>query len=421
MTLKSLSLLILIMCVAVGAQAAGFNPDWLPISGWVQPQGDKATLAAYKEMAESGLTLSMGHPSNIIEFGQKAGLKMIIQDPRLYQAQVQNETECDTLVDAVAAEFGNKPGVIGFMVRDEPSQPDFPRLARISKRLQEKVPGCVPFINLYPNTTSDWKNDPKLYEDDYVRRFVREVQPPVLCFDHYPLVEETFDQLYYSNLESIRRVTMEAGIPFWAFIQLTGYNKSREATEAEMRLQVYSVLAYGGKGYSYFCYWDPGGDGLFKFEGGIISKDGQRTDHFADAQRINKRAQALGKYLLGMRSTGVYHVGTIYKGCQPLPEDAVVRPKEGFVKPRFFYRTGQLIFGFFEDAKGEKWAMVVNRDYAHNVHTRFALSPKIAALEEVAGPDWIGADRLTPEGADRLVALRFYPGDARLFRLVEAK
>jgi hypothetical protein len=63
----------------------------------------------------------------------------------------------------------------------------FPELANLSAQVAALYPGSLRFINLLPNYAgapvggSNYTN--------YVDAFVREVDPDVLCVDHYPFFE----------------------------------------------------------------------------------------------------------------------------------------------------------------------------------------------------------------------------------------
>ena len=43
-----------------------------------------------------------------------------------------------------------------------------------------------------------------------------------------------------------------------------------DQTDAQIRWQIFTSLAYGAKGVLYFCYWSPAGPGMFDRGGGVI-------------------------------------------------------------------------------------------------------------------------------------------------------
>ena len=181
---------------------------------------------------------------------------------------------------------------------------------------------------------------------------------------------------------------------------LSGIQKSQVAPESRLLPTLNPNLP---------MIWLPPPSKTWDWDSAIILRDGKRSEHFAQVQRINRRVLAMAPVLLGLRSTAVYHSGKVPKGCQALPENAPVLLKG----------KGQLIFGFFDDAKGQRCVMIVNRDYAHNLRGHLTLTSGVKALAEIAGPEWIGTQRLTPEGPERTVPFRIHAGDGRLFRIEE--
>jgi hypothetical protein len=65
-----------------------------------------------------------------------------------------------------------------------------------------------------------------------------------------------------------------AGIPFWIIFNSMPYAAHADPTEAELRWQAFTALAYGTSGVLYYCYWDPAmtdpGDWANQLGGSII-------------------------------------------------------------------------------------------------------------------------------------------------------
>ena len=380
--------------------------DVFPIMGWVGPPGPEQTLERYREMAEAGLTVSLHHPLAKLALAKEAGLLAIVSDGRIGQALATDDpARIGQLLDEVVAACAGHPEVVGFGLRDEPGADAFPSLARVSQYLDEKVPGCFPYINLFPNYASPQQLGTDTYED-HVRQFVSVVRPPVLSYDHYPCVARTWRANYYENLEIVRRCTLESKLPFWAFALTTPHGSYRDPTEAEIRLQVYSNLVYGATGLAYFCYWTPGPSETWDWDSAIIRRDGTRTEHFEQVRRINARVQALGKVLLKCTSTNVCHTAPLPAGTNALPPDSPVRCPANL----------PLVFGFFAHRDGGEYVMILNRDYAHNVRSSLALKG-VRQLVEVAPLDWIWNGDGKPD-ARGLLPFRLRAGEARLFRML---
>ena len=215
---------------------------------------------------------------------------------------------------------------IGYRLFDEPSTALFPKLRERAAAIRNARPGKLDYINLYPDYASEKqlgvgelrprRASPEAY-DEHVERFLEELDPAVLCFDHYPIFRpgpgDTTSRSrsardgYCRNLAAIRRGALKRGIPFWNYFNTAPFGPHTDPTEAQIRWQVYTSLAYGAKGVMYFTYGTPN---TFEFPrgGAILRRDGSRTRHWYQARRINARIRKLGPTLMKLRSTSVHRV-----------------------------------------------------------------------------------------------------------------
>lgn len=286
--------------VADDAREGRFVQDRFCISFWVDPPADQNMDAHYKKIAEAHFTVVVGGfgartPEQVerqLALCEKYGLKAIVARSRL-----------------PADKLPTGPALWGYMVRDEPSAAEFPDLTEQVAAIRRERPGKLAFINLFPNYASAGALGTETY-DEHVERFAREVDVDVLCMDHYPRMRPDADgrQGYCDNLEVMRRVAQERGIPFWNFFNTMPFGPHFDPTEAQLRWQIYTSLAYGARGVLYFCYWTPVGGHEFPKGGAIITADGRPTRHYAQAQRINARLKNLGPTLMQLTSTGVYRI-----------------------------------------------------------------------------------------------------------------
>lgn len=222
----------------------------------------------------------------------------------------------------------------GFDIKDEPSAREFPMLKNVSDQVAVLYPGHLRFINLLPNYANPAQYNASDYVE-YVDTFVREVQPDVLCMDHYPFFELADDQScesragYRANLGVLRAAALKAQIPFWNFFSSMPFGGHSDPTEAQLAWQIFTSLAFGAKGVLYFCYWSPAGQGAtFVRGGGVIYPQGtlnrtsgppgdislhsaklyRRGAHYGHARKINSIVKNWGRYLLRATSTGVYRL-----------------------------------------------------------------------------------------------------------------
>jgi hypothetical protein len=208
---------------------------------------------------------------------------------------------------------------------------------------------------------------------------------------------------YFENLGLIREYGIRYGVPQWNIILSLPHMGYRDPSAAEMRWQVYTSLAYGIKGLMWFTYWSmPGFGGT-----AIVTFTGEPARLYPIVKQLNGETRVLGKTLLGLTSTGVYHTGNVPLGCTRLGVDAPIQLPGDL----------SLLIGFFTDAKGQHYAMVVNRDHDKAVEATLLLKPHVTGLTEISAVD--GGDKPVVL-ADRKAKLSLGAGDGRLFRLTTA-
>ena len=81
--------------------------------------------------------------------------------------------------------------------------------------------------------------------------------------------------------------------------------------EVEQRWSVWSTIAGGSKGISYFCYWTPSG-GAYDALPYMIDLEGNKTDMYYYVQRINADINTIGKKLLPCHADGMISSTTRY-------------------------------------------------------------------------------------------------------------
>jgi len=378
-----------------------------PISYWVAPPSE---LARYQEAAECGFTVVPG-PPDALDLAQQAGLKLIVHDPRIYSG-LPAEPGWETTLEAVVRAYAAHPALYGYYITDEPSYHQFEALGQVVRAFQARDPQHVPFINLFPNYAEPEQLGTLNYAE-HVRRYVDIVRPPLISYDYYTLLEEGERNGYFANLEVIRREALRADVPFWNIILSTPHYCYRDPSPQDLRWQVYTTLAYGGKGICYFTYWTYESE---NFGNAILGLYGERTDKYAVIKQLNTEIGKLAPHLLRLRSVRVQHWPDAPEGAEVLSGDGLVTHVEG---------QGELVIGEFVDPDGLPWLMLTNRNKSRSPHIKLHLRTTQREVLEVSRrtgllkaitPDERG--QVTPGYADGLI-LRLWlaPGDGRLFRL----
>lgn len=244
--------------------------------------------------------------------------------------------------------------------------------------------------------------------EDYVYRWVR-TEPDILVFDYYPFGENNNAEIsdsYYDNLEIIRRQALGGSIDFWTYIQSVGIKGMlRSPSQNELRFLIYSNLVYGAKGYIYFTYTTPVGEGHEAFHDGIIQPDGSRSPLYEWAQELNHEVLNLGPALLSMTSQEVYHTGQIPRFTTKLPEDFFMQPVD---------QDAPLIIGYYHDDRKRKYIMIVNRDWRNSATVQMRMANRPAAIQEIS--KLTGEETATDYNpATGIFSAELAPGEGRLY------
>ncbi len=255
------------------------------------------------------------------------------------------------------------PALAGILLDDEPGSSLFDIIAFAKREVGQAFGGDeLPYVNVWPSHASP-KNalEAKSYAG-YLQRYMNEVAPPLLSFDHYPLLadERTTPDFFY-NHAVIRKVSKQFGVPSWGFVQSMGFDGRsvglgvrRKPDEAEIFWQINVALAYGVKGIQYFTYWTPKNNQV-RFGSALITRAGKRTALYDYAARANEFLRKVGRVLLPLTSDSVTHFGekNLPRGARPFERDDYVEAVSG----------APAILGFFS-ALGDtdkRYVLVVNR------------------------------------------------------------
>ena len=393
------------------------------------------TLAAerFEEMKAAGLNLiaayDYGYETNceVLALCERLGLRVVLCDDRIDRA-VRDGTHRAELLRAVVRDYAGYPALFGYHIVDEPNSGAFPVLATIRRILADLDPVHEAYYNLFPNYAStEMLGNPTYY--DHVRQFADTVKPGVISYDHYHFIKgepmESVDagdrrenQIYeaafrkverpgfFDNIEDVRRVSLETGIPFMVIILVVEHGPYRNLTEAEIRWEVFQSLAYGSERLSYFTYWAPGvdtdeGDDMWHWKNGMIAKTGEKTPHYDMVARINRELAAMGDLLTGRESRAVFHLGQV--------PDGKVTYWSGAFGDIASLRAESVTAGFFDGG----YVLLANKDYEKPSDVRFSVTPgrRVMHYDKASGM-W-----LVTHEQDGFYTLTLAPGDGELVRV----
>ena len=370
MELKAIRLLIVVaLALAIGSAQAQektgrFVQDRFAIGFWVDPPADQINDARYKEIADANFTFVLG------PFGPKT-IKDVSK--QLDLCRKYGLTAIVTSNLTMPEKLPNHPNCWGYHLVDEPGAASIPDIKNRIDAIRKNRPGKLAYFNLLPDYAPTWALGTSTY-DEYVGRFAKETGCDVLCMDYYPMMTPTADGRdgYCGNLAVMRKYSVECGIPFWNFFNTMPFGPHYDPTEAQLRWQIYSSIAYGAKGVLYFCYWTPGkgagNAGEFPKGGAIITAEGLRTRHYEQAKRINAGLKNLGPTLMKLTSADVMRVRPGDDPAKALVDSPVKSISKG----------GDYLIGVFNHSDGRRAVLINNYD------CNYTTWPTV----EFDAPDW---------------------------------
>ncbi len=380
------------------------------VTYWAGPAMSNATA---QQLAEGGWNLVWCGEQEL-DTVQRHGLRAMLQDGLLAPASLDNP-ESRSKLDALIERVRKHPACYAYFLTDEPSAAAFPAWGRLVAYLRERDPGRMAYINLFPtyanNDQLGTPGDTVTAYREHLRRYLEQVKPELVSYDHYHFSTQGDNGQYFLNIAMIRQMTLEAGVPFLNIVQACTWTPSMRIPNGdELRWLVYTSLAYGAQGLSYYVYCHPG------HEGAMAKADGTPMPLYQAAKTLNREFAVIAAELQPLRSLGDYHLGMLPPGGVALPEQAAFRLDPPVATA--VYQPPQPIQGFllgYFGRPGEKPAasqpthvVVVNLDYKRAVTTTLVSSDPLAAFDAATG-QWSAA-------AGARVELNLLPGGGKLLR-----
>lgn len=160
---------------------------------------------------------------------------------------------------------------------------------------------------------------------------------------------------YYQNMELVADIARKSGRDLWAFSLAVAFHDYAIPTLAEMKFQVYSILAYGAQTVQYFTYWTPVTE-QWDFHHAPITTDGKRTDTYEHIKTINREIQSLAGVFVDAKVVSVWHTG------DKIPQ-GTRRSSELPAKIKVLETTGEGAVVSLMEKGSDTFLVIVNRDY----------------------------------------------------------
>ena len=204
-----------------------------------------------------------------MDLAHQAGLKTLpiigwlggryLSDPENYKG-----------LDEYVAYLSQHPSTMAYHICDEPSTRDIPSLLFRKEKVESLDPNHPVYINLNPDGSVNALGVDNYH--DYIEAFARDCKCELLSFDMYPILPEGQVMPHWHRcLRVVSEVSRQYGVPFWAFAASCWINnengiQSRGIPSTEnLRMQVYTDLAYGAQVVQFFTIQQYGGTTLSPF------------------------------------------------------------------------------------------------------------------------------------------------------------
>jgi len=342
---------------------------WDALHKWKEPHQNPEN--GLPSIAECGFTLAGFVTPEDLPLCEKLGLRAIMALPRGDQPWAGpwtklTDDQIDQRVQEIVKRSAGSPAVLGYYIMDEPGAPAFPALAKAVAAVKKYAPGKLAYINLFPSYATVGAPDKSQLGTatytEYLERFVAEVKPQLLSYDNY-MVQYSDDlqdaaraAFYYADLLEVRRVAQEHGLPFW---NIVSSNQIRKPTTipspANLAFQAYTTLAAGGRGVSWYKYYQGG------YAYAPIDAKGKKTETWQYLQVVNRQLQTLGPIVNRLTSTGVFFTSPTPVEKLPILPGRLVEQVESKASPRGIIEAKPpIMVGEFRDEHGGEYVMLVN-------------------------------------------------------------
>jgi len=144
-----------------------------------------------------------------------------------------------------------------------------------------------------------------------------------------------------------------------------------EPSAAGLRFQLYTTLAHGARGISYFTYITPN---VGNYRLAPLDQFLHRTPTWDLLRNVNLQIHRLGPTYLKLSSRHVYHLGEVPEGCADSTTRQLPLVVEG----------SNLLVGEFDGADGRTAVMVVNKSL--HASTPFGVTGADAARLRLISP-----------------------------------
>jgi hypothetical protein len=196
-------------------------------------------------------------------------------------------------------------GAAGWFIYDEPGSSSFAGMGDVATwlRAQPQFSNMLVYANLGNIYTG--KSSGEAPGDAFVQSYIDAVHPDVLMYDLYPFQVGSSGMadrgFFYDSVMAHRRMALNNQLPYFAYIQSYADGAAyRYPSDSENRLNLYTYLATGYTGLSYYRYSASTSAG-----GALVTNYNTKGVMYDDVAAVNPEISRLGNVLKFAKSTAV--------------------------------------------------------------------------------------------------------------------
>ena len=354
-----------IAMVLLAGTALAAEPDdkFFPITPWEVPWNKGSLLDdavnGIASLRECGYTVAAFPTAPQLPECEKAGVHGIVALPGgPIKWHTLSDQQIAARVQALVGDTAKSDAVLGYFLKDEPGVEEFPALGKAVAEVKKLAPGKIAYINLYPDYATlgapDISQLGTASYGEYLERFVAEVKPQIISYDNYKiqfshdLIDAKQAESYFRNLLAVRAVALKHDLPFWNIVSSNRIRPGMPApSPANLLVQAYTTLAAGGKGLTWYTYYDRG------YRYAPIDKEGHRSRTWGYVKMVNDQVKVIGPIMKPLKSEGVY-----FTAPPPAPDAKALAGK--WITAVTSAPAVPAMVGEFSSSAGGKFAMLVN-------------------------------------------------------------
>lgn len=383
------------------------------------PNAYDVARKAVKTCADAGFNLiEMGWATPevvraAVPMCEALGLDMIYQNLDIcggMQSLKGADNKCtDKTIHDLVKSLSQYRHVIGFYIWDEPYEDaQISEARRQMDIFQDADPTKLLFSVAIPsyNKLFKWSNGEF---PSYLNRYVEKIDPAVLSLDYYPVGMRTQNSecqldktLMWCDLALMKKVAKEHNMPMWFYYQGQNLLNAEVFTFPMVRLMMNAGALHGAKGLQHYTA-----------EGAVVTETGDHDIFFEDQKAIHAEYREIGNTLMALDCKRVIHDETLLPDVNYLDGLTNSMEESELLTGKLEYRVS---VSESEDEYGNKYLMVLNRDYdvAKTVNLELKNDSRIYEVSKKDGNQYVVSD------STKTLSVELAPGDMALFRVQPA-